>query len=82
MSLSGLSEREAEASRQKYGLNERTAEISFAENIIGGITSLSCKFFVIAAMVKIVALLLGLLEVTEPVSDVYGIFVLAGLAVL
>ncbi len=82
MSLSGLSEREAEASIQKYGLNERTAETSFSENIIGGLTSLSCKLFIIGAMVKIVALLLGLLEVTEPVSDVSGIFVLAGLALL
>lgn len=82
MSLSGLSEREAEASRQKYGLNERTAETSFAENIFGGLMSLSCKLFAIAAMVKIVALLLGLLEVTKPVTDVLSIFVLAGLALL
>lgn len=82
MSLSGLSEREAEASRQKYGLNERTIDINFAENIMRGITSLSCKLFVIGAMVKIVALLLGLLEVTAPVSDVSGIIVLAGLALL
>ena len=82
MSLSGLSEREAEASRQKYGLNERTIDINFAENIMRGITSLSCKLFVIGAMVKIVALLLGLLEVTAPVSDVSGIFVFAGLALL
>lgn len=82
MSLSGLSEREAEASRQKYGLNERTIDINFAENIVAGITSLSCKLFTIGAMLKIVALLLGLLEVTAPVSDVSGIFVLAGLAVL
>ena len=82
MSLSGLSEREAEASRQKYGLNERTIDINFAENIMRGVTSLSCKLFVIGAMVKIVALLLGLLEVISPVSDVSGIFVLAGLALL
>ena len=82
MSLSGLSAREAEASIQKYGLNERTADISFADYFIGGLTSLSCKLFVIAAMVKIVALLLGLLEVTAPVSDVTNIFVLVGLAFL
>lgn len=82
MSLSGLSAREAEASIQKYGLNERTADISFAEYFIGGLTSFSCKLFVIAAMVKIVALLLGLLEVTAPVKDVSGIFVFAGLALL
>ena len=82
MSLSGLSVREAEASVQKYGLNERTYEISFAEYFIRGITSLSCKLFVIAAMVKIIALLLGLLEVTAPVFDVTSIFVLVGLALL
>lgn len=82
MSLSGLSEREAEASRQKYGLNERTIDINFAENIMRGVTSLSCKLFVIGAMLKIVALLLGLLEVTAPVTDVSGIFVFAGLALL
>ena len=34
MTFSGLSEREAEASRQKYGLNERTADISFADYLI------------------------------------------------
>ena len=82
MSLSGLSAREAEASIQKYGLNERTADISFADYFIGGLTSLSCKLFVIAAMVKVVALLLGLLEVTAPISDVTSIFVLVGLALL
>jgi len=82
MALSGLSGREAEASRQKYGFNERTIDINFAENIMRGITSLSCKLFVIGAMVKIVALLLGLLEITPPVTDVSGIFVLGGLAVL
>lgn len=82
MSLSGLSVREAEASVQKYGLNERTADISFADYLIGGINSLSCKLFVIAAMVKIIVLLLGLLEVTAPVSDATSIFVLVGLALL
>ena len=82
MSLSGLSVREAEASVQKYGLNERTADISFADYFIGGLTSLSCKLFVIAAMVKIVMLLLGLLEITAPVSDITSIFVLVGLALV
>ena len=82
MSLTGLSAREAEASIQKYGLNERTIEISFADYIIKGLKSLSCKLFIIAAMIKIIALLLGLLEVTAPVSDAISIFVLSGLAVL
>lgn len=82
MSLSGLSAREAEASLQKYGLNERTIEISFGDYFIGGLTSLSCKLFVIAAMIKIIALLLGLLEVIPPVKDVTGIFVAVGLALL
>ncbi|MBQ5319244.1 MAG: cation-transporting P-type ATPase [Oscillospiraceae bacterium] len=82
MALSGLSEREAEASRQKYGFNEQIYEANFAEKILYGVKSLSCKLFVIAAMVKIIALLLGLLEITETVPDVSGIFIFAGLAVL
>lgn len=82
MSLFGLSVREAEASVQKYGLNERTADISFADCLIGGLTSLSCKLFVIAAMVKIIVLLLGLIEVIAPTADASSIFVLVGLAFL
>ncbi len=82
MSLSGLSVREAEASVQKYGLNERTADTGFGEYFVQGLTSLSCKLLVIAAMVKIVILLLGLLEIIAPVRDVTGIFVLVGLALL
>ena len=82
MSLSGLSAREAEASIQKYGLNEQTNEISFADYFIGGLTSLSCKLFVIAAMLKLIMLLLGLLEIIPSCSDAADILVLAGLALL
>ena len=57
MSLSGLSGREAEASRQKYGFNERKNNIKIGDSIIMGAMALSCKLFVIAAMLKIVLLL-------------------------
>ena len=82
MSLSGLSEREAEASRQKYGFNERKSNIKFGDSLIMGIMSLSCKLFVIAGMLKIVLLLLGLLEAVEPVTDVWSIVIPFCLAVL
>lgn len=81
MSLSGLSEREAEASRQKYGFNEQKNTIKIGDSIIMGAMSLSCKLFVIAAMLKIVLLLLGLLEVTNSEVDVISIIILFGLAV-
>ncbi len=81
MSLSGLSEREAEASRQKYGFNEQKNTIKIGDSIIMGAMSLSCKLFVIAAMLKIVLLLLGLLELTTAEVDVMSIIILFGLAV-
>lgn len=80
MTFSGLSEREAEASRQKYGLNELKDETRFGDKILCGINSLSCKLFIIAAMVKVIILLLGLLEIIPQVKDISGIFVLVGLA--
>ena len=82
MTFSGLSEREAEASRQKYGLNERLYKESFGDNLLHGFFGLSCKLFVIAAFLRIIQLLLGLIGVIAPVSDYSGIFVLLGLAVL
>ncbi len=82
MTFSGLSEREAEASRQKYGLNEQKINTESGSTILHGLASLSCKLFMIAAMIKIVILLLGLLEIIPMSSDILGIFILAGLAFL
>lgn len=82
MTFSGLSGREAEASRQKYGLNERLYKESFGNNLLHGFCGLSCKLFIIAALIRIVLLLLGLIGVCEPASDYSAIFILFGLAIL
>lgn len=82
MTFSGLSEREAEAARQKYGLNERKHEVSFVSKLLNGIFGLSCKLMVIAVLAEIIAILLGMLEII-PVRDSFiKLFVLIGAAIL
>lgn len=81
MTFSGLSEREAEASREKYGLNERFFKPSFGSALLHGVFGLSCKLAVIAVLCEIILILLGLLEITEPYSNYKKLFILLGAAV-
>ncbi|MGN0676074.1 MAG: hypothetical protein ACI4KG_10000, partial [Oscillospiraceae bacterium] len=81
MTFSGLSEREAEASREKYGSNERFFKPSFGGALLRGVFGLSCKLAVIAVLCEIILILLGLLEITEPYSNYKKLFILLGTAV-
>ena len=63
MTFFGLSEREAEASRKKYGLNELLYKPSVVGNILRGLNGLSCKLFAAAALAEIIRVLLGLIGV-------------------
>lgn len=63
MTFFGLSEREAEASRKKYGLNELPYRPSLGRNFLRGIGGLSCKLFAAAALAEIIRILLGLIGV-------------------
>lgn len=66
MAFFGISEREAEASKQKYGLNVRSYKQPFGQAVIRGFSSLSFKLLIISSLIETIALLLGLLEVTAP----------------
>lgn len=66
MAISGLTEREAEASRQKYGLNVRSYKSSLLRGILGGFSGLTSKLFVISALIGLIAFMLGLLGVIPP----------------
>lgn len=86
MTFFGLSEREAEASRKKYGFNELLYKPSFGRNLLRGLNGLSCKLFVIAALVEIIRSLLVLNGFTNAETDfirpvvLFGAGVLCGLA--
>ena len=86
MTFFGLSEREAEASRKKYGFNELLYKPSFGRNLLRGLNGLSCKLFVIAALAEIIRSLLVLNGFTNAETDfirpvvLFGAGVLCGLA--
>ncbi|MDE6598981.1 MAG: hypothetical protein K2K34_02760 [Oscillospiraceae bacterium] len=81
MTFFGLSEREAEASRKKYGLNELLYKPSVVGNILRGLNGLSCKLFAVAALAEIIRVLLGLIGVisSEPNFIRPAAFLAAGL---
>lgn len=63
MAFSGLTEREAEASKQKYGRNVRSYNQILGRSLIMGFSSLTAKLFVISALLCAIAFVLGLLNV-------------------
>lgn len=62
MAVSGLTEREAEASKQKYGLNVRSYKQSLRHDLLKGFGGLTAKLFVISALIGLITFMLGLLE--------------------
>lgn len=81
MAFSGLTEREAEASKQKYGRNVRSYNQFLGRSLVMGFTSLTAKLFVISALLSAVAFMLGLLGYV-PKSGGEGIYIPAAAAVL
>lgn len=63
MAFSGLTEREAEASKQKYGRNVRSYNQFLEQSLIRGFSSLTAKLLIISALIGAIAFMLGLLEV-------------------
>ena len=82
MTFFGLSEREAEASRKKYGFNELLYKPSFGRNLLRGVNGLSCKLFVIAALAEVIRVLLGLVGFINTEDDFVRSAVLFGAGVL
>ncbi|MDE7279219.1 MAG: hypothetical protein K2N26_05780, partial [Oscillospiraceae bacterium] len=82
MTFFGLSEREAEASRKKYGLNEHLYKPSAARNILRGINGLSCKLFAVAALAEIIRTLSGLIGYIDSETDFVRPVVLLCLGIL
>lgn len=60
MTFFGLSERDEEISREKYGFNELSYISSFGKKLLAGFGGLSCRLFAAAAMTEVVAALVGL----------------------
>lgn len=81
MAISGLSEREAEASREKYGLNVRSYEQSLRRSLLGGFRGLTAKLFIISALIGVIAFMLGLMGVV-PQSGMEIFVIPAAAAVL
>lgn len=82
MTFFGLSEREAEASRKKYGLNELSYRPSFGRNVLHGLNGLSCKLFMIAALAEVIRILLGLIGLINLESDFARPAVMIGAGVI
>lgn len=82
MTFFGLSEREAEASRKKYGLNEHLYKPSAAGNILRGFNGLSCKLFAVAALAEIIRALSALIGYIDSEADFVRPAVLLGLGIL
>lgn len=82
MTFFGLSEREAEASRKKYGFNEYLYKPSAAGNILRGFNGLSCKLFSAAALAEIIRTLLSLIGYIGSEADFARSAALLGLGIL
>ncbi len=86
MTFFGLSEKDAEASREKYGFNELLYKPSFGKNLLKGFGGMCCKLFVIAALAEVIAALAGLVFVPDfsavftRSGIMFGAAVLCGLA--
>ena len=65
-SLSGLTEREAEAARKKYGVNVRSYKNSFIGCLRDEFASLTVRLVIISALLDTVSFMLGLLEIIPP----------------
>lgn len=71
MAFSGLTEREAEASKQKYGRNVRSYNQFFGHSLIMGFKGLTVKLFIISALIGAISFMLGMLEtIPKSVSEI------------
>lgn len=84
MAFFGISEREAEASRLKYGLNIRSNKLRFVSSLIHGFGGLTVKLLIISALIEAVQLMLGLLEYipSDPVGSAGKIIGRAAAAII
>ena len=69
MSFSGLTEREAEAARKKYGVNVRSYKNSFVGCLREEFASLAVRLAIISALLDTVSFMLGLLEIIPPIDS-------------
>lgn len=81
MAFSGLTERESEASKQKYGRNVRSYNQFLGRSLVMGFTALTAKLFIISALLGAIIFMLGLLGYV-PKSGGEGIYIPAAAAVL
>ena len=73
MAFSGLTEREAEAAKNKYGVNVRSYKNSFIDCLIGEFASLTVRLVIISVLLDGVSFMLGLLEITPPFDSFTGL---------
>ncbi len=69
MTFFGLSERDEDISREKYGFNELSYKSSFGKKLLVGFGGLSCKLFAAAALTEVVAALIGLNGFADITAD-------------
>ncbi len=75
MNISGLTEKEAETSKQKYGSNVISFGEGFADALAEAFSSLFTRMMIISILIDIIWLLLGAMEITVPFTYVNGIFI-------
>ena len=82
MAYYGLSNREAEAAKQKYGPNVRSYKHSFRQELAEGFSALPVKLLIISALIEAITLVLGKLEMIPPYTSVMKLIGVAAAAVL
>lgn len=82
MTYYGLSEKGAEASRKKYGLNELLYRPSLGRAVRDGFGGMSCRLFTAAALAEVIAALLGLTGLADIPADFRKAVLFIGAAVL
>ncbi len=82
MDIPGLTEKEAETSKQKYGKNIRSLKISLGSALAEAFSSLSVRLLIISMLIDIILSILGLLEVTPPFDPLNAIMIKSAAALL
>ncbi|MCH5194062.1 MAG: cation-transporting P-type ATPase [Oscillospiraceae bacterium] len=82
MAFYGLSRREAEAARQKYGPNVRSYNHSFLQELGAGFSALSVRLIIISALTEAITLVLGLLGAVPEYTSIMKLVGVAAAVVL
>ncbi len=82
MDIPGLTEKEAEESKQKYGKNIRSLKISLGSALAEAFSSLSVRLLIISMLIDIILSILGLLEITPPFDPLNAVLIKSAAALI